>query len=92
MYPGAALALALAYVSGQRSLFLWMPILAALSAIGIGSGGRMSYGILHGYAQSDTLINYAYGFLTLFLQGSAWGTFGGALIGLMLERQTDAQW
>lgn len=87
MYPGAALALGLAYVSGQRSLFLWMPILAALSAIGIGSGGEMSYALLHGYAQSDTLVNYAYGFFTLFLQGSAWGTFGGALIGLMLERK-----
>ena len=87
MYPGAALGLAFAYVSGQRSLFLWMPILAALSAFGIGSGGTMSYGILHGYAQSDTLLNYGYGFLTLFLQGSAWGTFGGALIGLMLERK-----
>ena len=86
MYPGAALALGLAYVSGQRSLFLWMPILAALSAMGIGSGGTMSYALLHGYAQSDTLVNYAYGFLTLFLEGSAWGTFGGALIGLMLER------
>jgi hypothetical protein len=87
MYPGAALALGLAYVSGQRSLFLWMPIIAALSAIGIGSGGTMSYALLHGYAQSDTLVNYAYGFLTLFLQGSAWGTFGGALVGLMLERK-----
>ena len=87
MYPGAILALALAYVSGQRSLFLWMPILAALSAFGIGSGGTMSYGILHGYAQADTLINYGYGFLTLFLQGGAWGTFGGALIGLILERR-----
>src|SRR5580692_4424407 len=87
MYPGAALALGLAYVSGQRSLFLWMPILAAVSAMGIGAGGTMSYALLHGYAQSDTLINYAYGFLTLFLQGSAWGTFGGALIGLMLERK-----
>jgi hypothetical protein len=87
MYPGAALALGLAYVSGQRSLFLWMPILAGLSALGIGSGGMMSYGILHGYAQSDTLVNYAYGFVTLFLQGSAWGTFGGALIGLVLERR-----
>ena len=31
MYPGAALALGLAFVSGQRSLFLWMPIIAALS-------------------------------------------------------------
>ena len=47
----------------------------------------MSYALLHGYAQSDTPVNYAYGFLTLFLQGSAWGTFGGALIGLMLERR-----
>jgi len=87
MYPGAALGLGLAYVSGQRSLFLWMPILAALSGLGIGSGGMMSYALLHGYAQSDTLVNYAYGFCTLFLQGSAWGTFGGALIGLMLERK-----
>jgi hypothetical protein len=94
MYPGAALALGFAFVSGQRSLFLWMPILAALSAMGIGSGGTMSYGILHGYAQSDTFINYAYGFLTLFLQGSAWGTFGGALVGLMLERKplTTGEW
>ena len=87
MYPGAALGLAFAYVSGQRSLFLWMPIIASLSALGIGVGGSMSYGILHGYAQADTPANYAYGFATLFLQGSAWGTFGGALIGLVLERQ-----
>jgi hypothetical protein len=87
MYPGAALGLGLAYVSGQRSLFLWMPILAALSGLGIGSGGMMSYALLHGYAQSDTLVNYAYGFFTLFLQGSAWGTFGSGLIGLMLERK-----
>ena len=87
MYPGAVLALALAYVSGQRSLFLWMPVIAAVSAVAIGAGGMMSYGILHGYAQSDTLINYGYGFLTLFLQGSAWGTIGGALIGLLLERE-----
>ncbi len=87
MYPGACLALGLAYVSRQRSLFLWMPIIAAVSALAIGSGGTMSYGILHGYAQSDTLVNYAYGFLTLFLQGSAWGVFGGAMIGLLLERR-----
>ena len=87
MYPGAVLALALAYVSGQRSLFLWMPVLAGVSALAIGSGGTMSYGILHGYAQSDTFVNYGYGFLTLFLQGSAWGTFGGGLIGLLLERK-----
>jgi hypothetical protein len=94
MFPGACLGLALAYVSGQRSLFLWMPVIAGLSAFGIGVGGSMSYGILHGYAQADTLVNYSYGFLTLFLQGSAWGTFGGALIGLVLERKplTTSEW
>ena len=94
MYPGACLALGLAYVSGQRSLFLWMPIIAGVSALGIGTGGSMSYGMLHGYAQSDTLLNYSYGFLTLFLQGSAWGTFGGALVGLVLERKPlrTAEW
>jgi hypothetical protein len=87
MYPGAVLGLAVAFVSGQRSLFRWMPIVAALAALGIGAGGSMSYALLHGYAQSNTLVNYAYGFVTLFLQGSAWGTFGGALVGLMLERK-----
>ena len=87
MFPGACLGLGFAYVSGQRSLFRWMPIVAALAALGIATGGSMSYGILHGYAKSDTLVNYGYGFLTLFLQGSAWGTFGGALVGLVLERK-----
>ena len=48
MYPGLRWRLGLAYVSGQRSLFLWMPILAALSAMAIGSGGTMSYALLHG--------------------------------------------
>lgn len=94
MYPGACLAMGFAYVSRQRSLFLWMPVLAAVSAIGIGSGGAMSYGMLHGYAQADTFINYTYGFLTLFLQGAAWGTFGGAMVGLVLEREQmrTGQW
>lgn len=88
MYPGAALALGFAYVSRQRALFLWMPVIAAACALGIGSGGSMSYGILHGYAKADTLVNYGYGFLTLLLQGSAWGTFGGAIVGLLLERKS----
>ncbi|HOJ32872.1 MAG TPA: hypothetical protein PKY35_02415 [Candidatus Hydrogenedentes bacterium] len=87
MYPGAVLGLAFCYVSGQKSLFRWMPLLAAISGVGIGTGGHMSYGILHGYAQSDTFINYAYGFFTLFLQGGAWGVFGCAAVGLLLEEE-----
>jgi hypothetical protein len=84
-YPGAVLGLAFAFVTGQDSMFRRMPILGALSAIGIGLGGSMSYGILHGYAQSDTFVNYAYGFFTLFVEGGTWGLFGCVLIGLSLE-------
>jgi hypothetical protein len=91
MYPGAILLMALAYVSGQESLIRSMPVLAAASALGIGYGGNMSYGILHGYAQADTFNNYAYGFLALFLQGGAWGFYGGALVGMLLERNR-AKW
>lgn len=86
-YPGAALGLAFAFVTGQASMFGWMPLLGALSGLLISTGGAMSYGILHGYAQSDTFINYTYGFFTLFMQGGAWGTFGCAAIGLMFERE-----
>jgi len=87
MSPGACLGLGFAYVMGQRSAFKWMPIFGAVSAIAISTGGMMSYGLLHGYAKADTLPNYAYGFFTLFIQGGAWGVFGCALLGLLLERK-----
>ncbi len=87
MYPGAALGLGFAYVTGQKSMFTWIPLLGAIGGLGISTGGEMSYGLLHGYAKADTLINYAYGFFTLILQGGAWGCFGCALIGLALERE-----
>ena len=86
MFPGAALGLGFAYVTGQKSMFKWMPLLGAIGGLGISTGGAMSYGILHGYAKSDTFINYSYGFFTLVLQGSAWGCFGCALLGLALEK------
>jgi hypothetical protein len=86
MYPGAALGLGFAFVSGQKNAFKWAPLLGAIGGLGIATGGAMSYGILHGYAQADTFINYTYGFFTLVLQGGAWGCFGGALIGLALEK------
>jgi hypothetical protein len=91
MYPGAVLLLALAYVTGQESALRSMPALAAASALGIGLGGNMSYGLLHGYAQADTFRNYSYGLFTLLLEGGAWGFFGGAFVGMMLERDR-AKW
>ena len=94
MFPGACLGLGFAYVSGQREAWRWMPGFGAISAVAIGQGGSMSYGILHGYAKSDTFINYTYGYFTLLLQGGAWGAFGGAILGLLMERRrpTALQW
>jgi len=86
-YPGAILGLAFSYVAGQRAAFNWMPVLGLLGGIGISLGGMMSYGMLHGYAKSDTVLNYGYGFLALIMQGGAWGCFGCVLIGLALERR-----
>ncbi|RJP19332.1 MAG: hypothetical protein C4527_27530 [Candidatus Omnitrophota bacterium] len=86
MYPGAALGLGFAFATGQKSMFRWMPVLGLIGGLGIALGGSMSYGLLHGYAKADSLINYAYGFFTLILQGGAWGCFGCAFIGLALEK------
>lgn len=86
-FPGAALGLGFAFVAGQSRAFRWMPVLGALAALGIATGGLMSYGILHGYAKADTVRNYAYGFFTLILEGGAWGTFGCGLLGLVLEQE-----
>ncbi|MGV8094319.1 MAG: hypothetical protein AB2L24_20865 [Mangrovibacterium sp.] len=90
MFPGAMLGLSFAYVSGQKSMIHWMPLLGAVSAWFISLGGNMTYGLLHGYAASGApahWINYAYGFLMLILQGGSWGIFGTAAIALLLEKK-----
>jgi hypothetical protein len=94
MYPGAVLGIAFAFVTGQRSMFRWMPLLGVASGLAIAAGGEMSYGVLHGYAKADTFINYSYGYLMLFCQGAAWGIYGCAALGLVLERKrlTVAEW
>ncbi len=98
MFPGAMLGLGFAYVSGQKAMFRWAPILGTIGGLGIAIGGYTSYGILHGYAQSGSYpgmnpspsdvpmwVNTAYGFLMLALQGGCWGTFGCAGIGAILD-------
>lgn len=87
MYPGAMLGIAYAFATGRRSMFGWMPLLGVVSGLAIAAGGEMSYGVLHGYAKADTLVNYSYGYLMLFCQGAAWGIYGCAAIGLLLERK-----
>ena len=85
MLPGALLGLSLGYVSGQERMFRLLPLLGFIGAVSMGLGGTMSYGILHGYASSPNFVNAAYGFLTLFLEGAAWGGPCGAALGLLLE-------
>lgn len=94
MYPGAVLGLAFAFASGHRHQLAWMPVMGLVSGIAIAAGGEMSYGVLHGYAKADTLINYSYGYAMLFCQGAAWGVYGCAALGLLLERRrlTVTEW
>lgn len=90
MFPGAMLGLGFAYVSGQRSMFRWMPIVGAVSAWFISEGGNMTYGLLQAYACSGPpapWYNSAYGFLMLIVQGGCWGIFGTAAIALLLEKK-----
>ena len=92
MFPGAALGLGFAYVSGQRAMFKWMPLFGALGGLVISLGGEMSYGLLHAYASNTTFPNYSYGFFTLILQGGAWGCFGCCVLGLLLEKEPLKAW
>jgi len=94
MVPGALLGLGLGYVSGQDKIFRMLPALGFVAAVTMSIGGTMSYGTLHGYAQSDSFINSTYGFLTLFLLGGVWGGPCGAGLGLLLEdkRPRFKQW
>ena len=88
MFPGAMLGLGFAYVSGQKAMFRWMPVLGAIGGLGIAIGGYTSYAVLHGYAQSGppaSWHNYAYGYAMLVVQGGCWGIFGCAALGAILD-------
>ncbi len=66
----------------------WMrraPVLAALSAIGWGAGGMMSYGVVIGYCRGNDFVNVFYGFSMLAVIGGLYGFIGGGLFGLGLE-------
>jgi len=83
-FCGAMLGTGFAYVSGQRNMFKWMPLLAGVAAVTLYSC-RSYWEPFHGYATNKTFVNYAYGFFMLILQGGGWGCFACCLIGLMLE-------
>ncbi|MFP4094686.1 MAG: hypothetical protein ACLFUB_09385 [Cyclobacteriaceae bacterium] len=59
--------------------------ITALSAIGFGTGGMMSYGQLVRYVKADDPLNVAFGLFSLFLVGAIYGFIGGGFTGLSLE-------
>ena len=83
--PTAALAMGFAYVSGQRTMFKWMPLLGAVAALAF-LVPVSDYHPLHAYASNKTFVNYSYGLFMLIVQGGGWACFSCCLIGLMLEK------
>ncbi|RRB07618.1 hypothetical protein [Larkinella rosea] len=57
---------------------------ALASAIGWGTGGIMSYGIVVGYGRGIDFVNVYYGLVMLFIIGGLYGFIGGGLFGLAL--------
>jgi hypothetical protein len=80
--PGAAFAgiigvAALLLVAGRQDWYNKMLPIIAAGAIGWGTTGMISYGIVVGYCRAEDLLNSTYGFLSLFVIGSLFGLIGG---------------
>jgi len=97
--PGAAFAgmiggAALLLVARRQDWHHKMLPVIALSAIGWGTTGMISYGMVTGYCKAPDLINSTYGFLSLFVIGGLFGLFGGGLVGLSLTSNstTKVKW
>ena len=88
--PGAAMAgiiggAALLLVAKRKEWYNKMLPVIAMSAIGWGTTGMISYGMVVGYCRAEDLLNSTYGFLSLFVIGGLFGLIGGGLVGLSLN-------
>ncbi len=88
-WAGGAGGLAVLVASGHIGWFRRLPTLVAMSAIGWGVGGMMSYGIVIGYCRADTFNNSLYGYAMLAVIGGLYGFIGGGFLGLGLETSDD---
>jgi hypothetical protein len=87
--PGAAFAgiiggAALLVVAKRKDWYGKMLPIIASCAIGWGTTGMISYGMVVGYCRAGDLLNSTYGFLSLFVIGGLFGLIGGGLTGLSL--------
>lgn len=88
-WAGAIGMLMIVALSGRKDWYARLPAIVAVSAIGWGASGIMSYGMVVGYGRSDSFINVLYGLSMLFVIGSLYGIIGGGFSGLMLEEKKD---
>src|SRR5665647_1477098 len=85
--PGAAFAgiigvAALLLVAGRQDWYNKMLPIIAAGAIGWGTTGMISYGMVVGYCRAEDLLNSTYGFLSLFVIGALY--FGLTLAIILL--------
>ena len=94
--PGAAFAgmiggAALLLVARRSEWYHKMLPMIAMSAIGWGTTGMISYGMVTGYCKAADLLNSTYGFLSLFVIGGLFGLIGGGLVGLSLTSSSSSK-
>ncbi len=90
-WAGAIGGMAVVTASIKKDWIAQLPYLSALSALGWGVGGMMSYGIVIGYCRGDDFPNVLYGYGMLAVIGGLYGCIGGGFLGLGLETSEDKQ-
>lgn len=88
-WSGAIGVLSVLLISNRRDWNRKALVLIALSAIGWGAGGMMSYGLIVGYCRSTSFLNAFYGYTMLAVVGGLYGFIGGGLFGLGLESTSN---
>jgi len=93
-WAGAVGGLAIIVAMKRKDWRKHAPSLALLSALGWGTGGMMSYGIVIGYCKGIDFWNVGYGYTMLALIGGLYGCIGGGLLGLGLASSPEKrpQW
>ena len=90
-WAGAIGGMAILVGSQRRDWLAQIPYISALTALGWGVGGMMSYGMVIGYCRGDDFINVFYGYLMLAVIGGLYGCIGGGFLGLGLETTETKQ-
>lgn len=83
-WAGAIGALSLILAAKRKDWYPKIFRVAMAAAVGWGTGGVMSYGLIVGYGRSTDFGNAFYGLLMLFLVGGLHGFLGGGFVGLSL--------